>query len=391
PVVVKVTDRGIPAKSTTNSFVVVVREVNRAPVMVPVGDRTMAELEELEIPLETEDGDLPRNGLRYQLVSGPAGMTVSEAGVLRWVPTEEQGPMETDVVVTVTDDGVPPLSATNQFHVTVVEENHPPLFLEISDQTIPELQPFEFSILALDSDIPSNGLRYSLIQGPVGLKVSPQGVVTWTPTEAQGPSTNRIVVQVMDDGIGALTATNQFTIVVLEINSPPLLFPVADVEVPLGEPVLIPLDVSDEDEPRQDGFVFEVLSGDPTAIVDSVARVFEWTALGMGDYSFEVGVADSGLPQGTDRQRFTIHVTRPVLTVRVEGGRVFVEFESLWNWRYDLLSAPYSARAESRGYWSSILPSLIPGDGSRQRWEVPITAYEGGELLRLEAIGPPDL
>src|SRR5256885_16436183 len=49
------------------------------------------------------------------------------------------------------------------------------------------------------------------------------GVLTWTPTEAQGPSTNTITVKVTDNGTPALSATNSFTVAVNEVNSAPTL------------------------------------------------------------------------------------------------------------------------------------------------------------------------
>ncbi|NOS72886.1 MAG: Ig-like domain-containing protein, partial [Verrucomicrobia bacterium] len=45
------------------------------------------------------------------------------------------------------------------------------------------------------------------------------GVITWTPGEAQGPSTNTITTVVSD---GALSATNSFEVVVTEVNEAPV-------------------------------------------------------------------------------------------------------------------------------------------------------------------------
>jgi len=48
-------------------------------------------------------------------------------------------------------------------------------------------------------------------------------MINWTPTEAQGPSTNSILVSVSN---GAFTVTNSFTIIVEESNLPPVLPPI---------------------------------------------------------------------------------------------------------------------------------------------------------------------
>ena len=49
----------------------------------------------------------------------------------------------------------------------------------------------------------------ALVSAPVGVNLNPNtGVLSWTPTEAQGPSTNVITVKVSDNGSPSLSATN---------------------------------------------------------------------------------------------------------------------------------------------------------------------------------------
>ncbi len=56
---------------------------------------------------------------------------------------------------------------------------------------------------------------------PAGATIDAQGVIAWTPTEAEGPSTNLVTVVVTDDGSPALSASNIFTVVVSEANTAP--------------------------------------------------------------------------------------------------------------------------------------------------------------------------
>src|SRR5213079_567710 len=49
------------------------------------------------------------------------------------------------------------------------------------------------------------------------------GAISWTPTEAQGPSTNAVSVSVTDNGVPALSVTNTFTVIVNEVNNAPVL------------------------------------------------------------------------------------------------------------------------------------------------------------------------
>ena len=166
---------------------------------------------------------MPPNTLTFELVSGPGGLTVSTNGVISWTPNEAQGPSTNTVTVRVFDDGVPSLSATNSFTLTVNETNSAPMLTLPADQTIDELVPWSTNATAADADLPPNTLTFELVSGPSGLTVSTNGVISWTPDEAQGPSTNTVTVRVFDDGAPSLSATNSFTLTVNETNSAPTL------------------------------------------------------------------------------------------------------------------------------------------------------------------------
>jgi hypothetical protein len=63
-------------------------------------------------------------------------------------------------------------------------------------------------------------LTFSLTSAPAGVTLDPvTGVLTWTPTEVQGPSTNRIGVQVTDNGTPPLSDIRTFTVTVNEVNN----------------------------------------------------------------------------------------------------------------------------------------------------------------------------
>src|SRR5207248_2078003 len=97
----------------------------------------------------------------------------------------------------VTDNGSPPLSATNSFTVVVTEVNSAPVLPVQTNRTINELTLLTVTNRATDSDLPANTLTYSLLSPPTGAAINSSGVITWTPTEAQGPSTNTITTRVV--------------------------------------------------------------------------------------------------------------------------------------------------------------------------------------------------
>src|SRR5205823_3648614 len=175
----------------------------------------------LSVSASATDADLPANSLTFALVSSPAGMTINPAsGAISWTPTEAQGPSTNAVSVSVTDNGVPTLSVTNTFTVTVNDVNLAPVLTVPVNQTINEQTTLSVSATATDTDLPANTLTFALVSAPTGMSINPvSGAITWTAGEAQGPGTNLVSVSVTDNGVPALSATNSFTVIVTEVNS----------------------------------------------------------------------------------------------------------------------------------------------------------------------------
>src|SRR5256884_2483876 len=136
--------------------------------------------------------------LTFALVSSPAGMTINPAsGAISWTPTEAQGPSTNAVSVSVTDNGVPALSVTNTFTVTVNEVNLAPVLTVPADQTMAEQTTLNVNASAIDADIPANSLTFALVSSPAGMTINPAtGALKWTPPNSQRRSTNNVSVSV---------------------------------------------------------------------------------------------------------------------------------------------------------------------------------------------------
>ena len=199
------------ALSVTNSFQVVVTEVNVAPQFTGTPTNvTIPELILWSVTNNATDTDIPAQTLTYQLINPPTNAVINSSGVITWTPSEAQGP-STNQIVTVVSDGA--LSVTNSFQVVVTEVNVAPQFAGTpTNVTIPELVSWSVTNNATDTDIPAQTLTYQLINPPTNAVINSSGVITWTPSEAQGPSTNQIVTVVSD---GALSVTNSFQVVVM--------------------------------------------------------------------------------------------------------------------------------------------------------------------------------
>src|ERR1035441_8838806 len=137
------------------------------------------------------DTDQPPQSLAFSLNSGaPAGASITSGGVFTWTPTAAQAPGTYLVSVIVRDSGLPQISATNTFNVTVYRPNTPPVLSAISDQTVYANTLLTFTVSATDTDQPPRTLTFSLGAGaPTGASITSGGIFTWTPTAAQAPST----------------------------------------------------------------------------------------------------------------------------------------------------------------------------------------------------------
>src|SRR5439155_21358646 len=101
-----------------------------------------------------------------------------------------------------------------------------------ADQTINELSTLVVTNTATDRNILTKALSFSLVGAPEGVSLdSDSGVLTWTPGEAQGPSTNLITVKVTDNGSVRLSDSRSFTVVVNDVNSAPVLSVPPDLSI----------------------------------------------------------------------------------------------------------------------------------------------------------------
>ena len=119
-VAVRVADDGAPSLSAEQSFNVTVIEVNRPPVLDPIGNVAVNEGSAVRLTARATDPDLPANRLTYSLDAGaPAGAAIDPAtGAFTWTPADGAG-QAVAVTVRVTDDGSPALSAARTFSIMV--------------------------------------------------------------------------------------------------------------------------------------------------------------------------------------------------------------------------------------------------------------------------------
>lgn len=306
---VRVFDNGTPSLSATQTFNVSVLESNAAPVLAGPADRTVVEGQMLSLTLSATDSDLPAQNLTYSFVSGPAGVSVTPAGLLTWTTGESDGGSAYSIVVKVTDDGSPPQSDSKLFVVTVTDTNSPPVFAAPGDQSVNEHETLTLNLSASDPDVPAQNLAFTLLSGPSGLNVTGAGLLTWTPGESHGGSNHTVVVRVSDDGTPSLSATQAFTVTVTEVNAAPALQPVVNQAMDECATLDLLMIASDTDLPAQ-SLAFSLGAGAPAgASIDATSGLFTFRdPSGGGVHTISVIVADNGTPSLSATQTFTVTV-----------------------------------------------------------------------------------
>src|ERR1041385_3164944 len=325
-VIVRVSDNGSPSLSATNSFKVVVSEVNLAPVLTVPADQTIAEQTTLSVSATATDADIPANTLTFALLTAPAGMSIDgSSGAITWTPGESQGPSTNLVIVRVSDNGSPSLSATNSFKVVVSEVNLAPVLTVPADQTIAEQTTLNVSATATDADYPANTLTFSLLTAPADMSIeSNSGAITWTPGESQGPSTNLVTVRVSDNGSPSLSATNSFKVIVSEVNLAPVLTVPADQIIAEQTTLNVSATATDADIPANT-LTFALLTAPAGMTIDGSSGAISWTpgeSQGPSTNLVTVRVSDTGSPSLSATNSFKVVVSEvnlaPVLTVPVD-------------------------------------------------------------------------
>jgi hypothetical protein len=336
---------------------VLVKAMNTRPVLAGATNAILDEMVGYLQDLRPTDPDLPKQTLTVALLSGPAGLVVTN-GILAWTPTERQGP-STNLVRVSVSDGI--VSGTNTFALQVREVNRLPSLARATNASILEMVGYTQALAAVDPDVPAQPLTVTLLSGPAGLVVT-NGVLAWMPTEAQGPSTNAVQVSV-SDGVGSVT--NSFSVVVLEVNTEPRWLVIPDGVGEVGKEYFQRIEAVDEDLPTQQ-LTLRLLEPVPGTVLD--AGLFRWTptstqagttnririvvsdGVASVENEFQIRVIGAltppmfvGMPElAGDRLR---------IRVKIEGGLRLEVSDDLIAWR------PYSTLGGSEG---SVVTAEIP-------------------------------
>jgi hypothetical protein len=211
-ITVRVRDNGASNLSASQSFTVIVREVNQAPVIAGVSNQAATQGSQLLVSgMSATDSDSPANRLTWTLGAGaPAGMAIdASTGIIRWTPSDSQAAGTFPVTVRVTDDGTPTLGIEQSFSVVLAARSKPKLAALANMRILATagIQVVELSGIEAGSTgtlmITGRSSDTSLIPAPAVSYISPQSRGTLSFAPAANRSGKVTLTVTAQDELGA--------------------------------------------------------------------------------------------------------------------------------------------------------------------------------------------
>lgn len=157
---------------------------NKAPVLGPIGNKTVDEGQTLDFTLTANDPD--GDSLSYAIKNKPNGAEFNtETGQFAWTPDYYQDKMYKGIKFTVTDGA---LSHSRIITIKVNNVNRPPAIEPVGNKSVVAGTLLQFTVKGSDPDTVSDKqkITYSIINRPAGATIgSATGVFKWKPASKQ--------------------------------------------------------------------------------------------------------------------------------------------------------------------------------------------------------------
>ena len=315
--------------STANNAAAVTVSVNAFPIISSIAAVTTNEDRVIgPVPFTISDAETPASSLTLTRQSSNtnlvplANIVFGGSGSNRTATLTPATNQSGTATITLTvSDGL--ASASVSFGATFNAVNDAPVLSSISNFTVIEGNTLTFTNAVTDVESPPQTLTFSLTGAPTNAAVNPtNGVFTWVTTEADGPGTNLISVIVTDNGSPSLSATQSFTVFVLETNTAPVLASLADRTVHAGALIQFTNAATDADLPANNLTFSLNVGAPPAATVGPTNGIFTWLT-GADDAgttnSITVAVTDDGAPALSASRNFTATVVSRPLIYSIEA------------------------------------------------------------------------
>ncbi|MFA5862115.1 MAG: right-handed parallel beta-helix repeat-containing protein [Candidatus Thermoplasmatota archaeon] len=268
--------------SDAKTATLVITNVQRAPVLTPIGNKATFEGAALSVSVSASD---PENDALTLLASPlPAGASFTDrhdgSGVFSWTPgAHARG----DYAVTFrATDGI--AEAIETIAIRVAATNGVPSFTPIGNRTVSEADQLNFVVSAIDSN--GDTLTYSATNVPRGASFDAnRRVFSWQPDFAQA-GTHIVAFRVTD---GTTSVTENATINVTNVNRAPIVSGATSATVKAARTLNMVAPIVDPDGDALD-YVF---TGLPEG-ASSTGGIITWrpTSAQVGNYSVLVHATD---------------------------------------------------------------------------------------------------
>jgi len=307
-----VTDNGDPLMSDYEEITITVGNVNRPPVLNPIGTKSIEEGKHLQFTITgtDPDGDL----LLHSASNLPDGATFDpDTRMFSWTPGYDDAGNYQNVLFTVTDNGVPYMSDYEEITITVGNVNRPPILNPIGNKSIEEGKRLQFTVIGTDPD--GDLLAYSASNLPDGATFDPDSqLFSWTPGYNSAGNYQNIRFTAIDTGDNQESAVEEITITVGSVNRPPVLNPIGNKNGNAG--VLLQFVITAND-PDGDKLVYSADNLPSGAGFNEQTQTFSWLPGNdqSGNYTVHFSVEDDGIPQEGASEDIIITVNANVITL----------------------------------------------------------------------------
>jgi|GEM_PF-1705870 len=296
----------------TKSETITISDINRAPVLVDPGAKTVAEgvLLTFVISATDPDGDV----LTYTTSTLPTGATFNAATrTFSWTPGFDQAG-KYPVTFTVSDayGG----TASKEITITVTDVNRAPSLADPGPKTILEDAVLAFTLSASDPD--GDAITFSISGAPSGATFNTTtGAFSWKPSFTQaGAYLLRFTAADPKGG----TATREVSVTVNDNNRPPALADPGAKSVKEDSLLTFTLSATD---PDGDAITYSI-SGAPTgATFDTTKGVFSWKPTFAQQGTYNVTFTAKDRKGGAGSKTVTITVVNvnhlPTITPQFAG------------------------------------------------------------------------
>jgi hypothetical protein len=294
---------------------------NAAPVLEPIGPKTVSEQENLVFQVLGTDSN--NDPLTYSAVPLPSGAIFNpDTGLFSWTPNYDQTG-EYLVNFTVTD--IWGSSDSEEVIINVTNTNRYPVITSLVDQNGSEGSPLSFTVGAADPD--GDSLTFSASPLPAGASLSSHsGLFIWTPNFDQS-GTYQVNFTVTDSV--SLSVAKKINLTIANTNRPPTLSSIGSKLV--NENTILTLSVEAQD-PDNEPLTYEATPLPQGATFDQNTRIFSWKPNYNQNGTYFVNFTVSDLHGASDYEKVNITVMnsnrKPELT-RI-GNKTIAENSTLY-------------------------------------------------------------